>query len=122
MNPSPTRLKPRHPHVLGTERTDTGWILHLSVPDDLVYLEGHFPETPIVAGVCQLKWVIDYIEMHTGKPLVIETMEAVKFQRPLLPPQIVTIDLSYDHNTTTWQYRVYATDKQFASGRLIVKP
>ncbi|MDH3602367.1 MAG: hypothetical protein OEU26_22360 [Candidatus Tectomicrobia bacterium] len=122
MNSSPPHRHPRHPLVLGTEQTDTGWVLHLRVPDDLFYLEGHFPQAPIVAGVCQLKWVIDYIEMHTGKPLLIEAMEAVKFHRPLLPRQLFAIDLSYDHPTTTWQYRVYAADKQFASGRLIVQP
>jgi 3-hydroxymyristoyl/3-hydroxydecanoyl-(acyl carrier protein) dehydratase len=122
MNPSPPLLHPPHPHVLSTEQTDTGWILHLRVPDDLVYLEGHFPQAPIVAGVCQLKWVIEYIEMHTGKPLVIEAMEAVKFHRPLLPQQIFVIDLSYDHATTTWQYHLDAADKQFASGRLVVQP
>jgi 3-hydroxymyristoyl/3-hydroxydecanoyl-(acyl carrier protein) dehydratase len=121
MNPSPSRRQPRHPHVLSTEQTDTGWVLHLRVPEDLFYLEGHFPQSPIVAGVCQLKWVIDYIEMHTGKPLVIKAMEAVKFHRPLLPRQLFVIDLSYEPPTTTWHYRVYAPDKQFASGRLIVQ-
>jgi 3-hydroxymyristoyl/3-hydroxydecanoyl-(acyl carrier protein) dehydratase len=108
--------------VLSTHQTDTGWVLQLRVPDDLAYLEGHFPQAPIVAGVCQLKWVIDYIEIHTGKPLVIEAMEAVKFHRPLLPRQLFAIDLSYDSLTRVWHYRVYATDKPFASGRLIVQP
>lgn len=122
MNPSPPCLQPHYPDVLGTEQTDTGWVLHLRVPDDLIYLEGHFPQAPIVAGVCQLKWVIDYIETYTGRPLVIEAMEAVKFQHPLLPRQRFAIDLSYDHSASTWHYRVYAADKQFASGRLLVKP
>ena len=122
MNLSPLRLQPRHPHVLSTEQTNTGWVLYLCVPEDLFYLEGHFPQSPIVAGVCQLKWVIDYIEMHTGKPLLIKAMEAVKFHRPLLSQQLFAIDLAYEPPTTTWQYRVYAPDKQFASGRLIVQP
>jgi 3-hydroxymyristoyl/3-hydroxydecanoyl-(acyl carrier protein) dehydratase len=122
MDASPLYLRPRYPQVLSTDPTDTGWILYLCVPDDLAYLEGHFTQAPIVAGVCQLKWVIDYIEMHTGKPLVIKAMEAVKFHRPLLPRQRFAIDLSYDHLTPAWQYRVYAVDKQFASGRLIVQP
>jgi len=122
MEPSPPCLPPCYPEVLSTHQTDTGWMLQLRVPDDLAYLEGHFPQAPIVAGVCQLKWVIDYIEIHTGKPLVIEAMEAVKFHRPLLPRQLFAIDLSYDPLTRVWQYLVYATDKPFASGRLIVQP
>ena len=122
MNGSPRRLRPHHPEVLGAEPTCTGWRLRLCVPDDLAYLEGHFPHAPIVAGVCQLKWVIDYIEMHTGKPLVIVAMEDVKFQRPLLPRQAFVMDLSHDASTATWRYRLYAADRQFASGRLIVQP
>ena len=122
MPASPPRLRPHHPQVLSTEATRTGWLLRLCVPDDLAYLEGHFQHAPIVAGVCQLKWVIDYIEMHTGKPLVIAAMEDVKFQRPLLPRQVFVMDLSYDAPTATWRYRLYAADKQFASGRLIVQP
>ena len=122
MSPSPPCPQPRHPEVLSTEQTDTGWILHLRVPEDLVYLEGHFPQTPIVAGVCQLKWVIDYIEMHTGSPVLIEAMEAVKFHRPLLPRQYFAIELSYDDSTLTWHYHLYAPDRHFASGRLIVQP
>ena len=118
----PTDFRPHHPYVLGTEPTGSGWVLHLRITEDLAYLEGHFTYAPIVAGVCQLKWVIDYIEMYTGKPLVIQAMDEVKFHRPLLPPQTFAIDLSYDALTTTWQYRVYAADQQFASGRLIVQP
>jgi 3-hydroxymyristoyl/3-hydroxydecanoyl-(acyl carrier protein) dehydratase len=115
-------LPPCHPQVLSTAQTDAGWVLHLRVPDDLVYLQGHFPQAPMVAGVCQLKWAIDYIEMYTGKPLVIAAMEEVKFHRPLLPQQIFAMELSYDPLTTAWHYCVYAADKPFASGRLIVQP
>jgi 3-hydroxymyristoyl/3-hydroxydecanoyl-(acyl carrier protein) dehydratase len=122
MDPSSPCLPAHYPQVLSTKQTDTGCIVYLRVPDDLAYLEGHFPQAPIVAGVCQLKWVIDYIELHTGKPLVIEAMEAVKFHRPLLPQQLFAIELSYDDLTTTWYYQVYAADKSFASGRLIVQP
>jgi 3-hydroxymyristoyl/3-hydroxydecanoyl-(acyl carrier protein) dehydratase len=122
MDVSTPCLQADHPQVLSTQQTETGWILHLRVSDNLAYLEGHFPQAPIVAGVCQLKWVIDYIEMHTGKPLVIEAMEAVKFHRPLLPRQVFAIDLSYDPLAAVWQYCVYAEDRLFASGRLIVQP
>ena len=122
MNPSPLAPRPDHPDVLFTEQTDTGWILHLRVPEDLAYLEGHFHEAPIVAGVCQLKWVIDYIEMHSGSPVVIEAMEAVKFHRPLLPRQHFVMALSYDPATPAWHYQLYAPEQHFASGRLIVSP
>lgn len=114
--------KPRHPHLMKKELTDTGCILHLQVPENLYYLEGHFRQVPIVAGVCQLKWVIDYIEAHTGAKLYIAAMEAVKFSRPLFPGQAFVMALRYEQQATTWHYHVFADATQFASGRLIVQP
>jgi hypothetical protein len=32
------------------------------------------------------------------------------------------MELSYDSLTTSWHFQVYAADKSFASGRLIVQP
>lgn len=112
---------PTHPYLLKKELTDNGCVLHLQVPENLIYLNGHFPHVPIVAGVCQLKWVIDHIEAYSGKKLHITAMEAVKFHRPLFPRQIFAIQFSYDRQATVWQYDVFAEDKQFASGRLIVQ-
>ena len=120
----PTTLdpeKPTHPQVLRTEETDTGYRLHLLVSTTLGYLDGHFPHVPIVAGVCQLKWVIDYIEAYIGQPLHITAMESVKFQRPLFPPQHFAIEFAFDAQTPAWQYRVFSETQQFAAGRLIVQ-
>ena len=114
--------KPTHPDLLHAERIATGYRLHLRVPENLYYFEGHFPHVAIVAGVCVLKWVIDYIETYSGDPVQIVAMEAVKFHRPLFPRQSFIIEFSYDPPATAWQYEVFAGDKLFASGRIIVQP
>lgn len=111
---------PPHPQVLREERTDTGYRLHLQVPEDLYYLNGHFSQVPIVAGVCQLKWVIDYIQGYTGETLHLNAMEDVRFQRPLFPNKPFVIELAYIPHLKTWQYEVFAEDQRFASGRLVV--
>ncbi len=113
---------PRHPQVLWEARTDTGYRLQLQVPEDLYYLNGHFSQMPIVAGVCQLKWVIDYIQNYTGETLYLSAMEDVKFQRSLFPNNLFMIQLTYLSHLKTWQYEVFADDQRFASGRLVVAP
>ena len=100
----------------------TGYRLHLRVPENLYYFEGHFPHVAIVAGVCLLKWVIDYIETYSGNPVQMVAMEAVKFHRPLLPRQQFSIEFSYDRQASAWHYDVVANDKPCASGRFIVHP
>lgn len=114
--------RPTHPQVLKVEHTESGYLLHLSIPDDLLYLEGHFPQMPIVAGVCQLKWVIDYIQTYTGAPLQITAFKDIKFLRPLFPNQSCVMELIYVPHEPSWRYQIYANTQRFSSGSLLVQP
>src|SRR5256885_15707285 len=81
----PPPLQPTEPVLLAKELTDTGYVLHCKVPENLYYLPGHFPQVPVVPGVCQLRWVIKSIETYAGCPLHLTAMEAIKFHRILFP-------------------------------------
>ena len=48
----------RAPLVLAETRGPRSLARELSVPDDLVFLEGHFDGFPVVPGVVQLGWVM----------------------------------------------------------------
>ena len=113
--------RPTQPHVLRTQRTDTGCLFYLHIPEDLSYFEGHFPQQPILAGVCQLKWVIDFIQADTGKTVQLTEMHDVKFLRPLFPGQSCILALKSDPATASWQYEIYTHNQRFASGRLLVQ-
>jgi 3-hydroxymyristoyl/3-hydroxydecanoyl-(acyl carrier protein) dehydratase len=119
---SQVQLKPTHPRLLKRERTDSGCILHWHIPEDLYYFDGHFPQLPIVAGVCQLKWVIDAIQTYTGETLQLSALEDVKFLRPLSPGQSCVLELTYAPHPPSWRYEIYTEDtKRAASGRLLVR-
>ncbi len=119
---SDVQLRPTYPRLLRMEHTDSGYVLHLYIPEDLLYLDGHFPHMPIVAGVCQLKWVIDYIQTYTGEPLHISALKDVKFLRPLFPGQSCVLELIYVPHPASWHYQIYTDTQRFASGCLLVKP
>jgi 3-hydroxymyristoyl/3-hydroxydecanoyl-(acyl carrier protein) dehydratase len=119
---SEVQPRPTHPCVRRMERTDNGYVLDLQIPEDLSYFDGHFPDTPIVVGVCQLKWIFDYIQTYTGKPLQIRAMEDVKFLRPLFPGQSCVLELIYVPQPTSWHYQLYSDTQRFASGCLLVSP
>ena len=114
--------RPTRPRLLRMERTESGYLLHLSIPEDLYYFDGHFPNMPIVAGVCQLQWVIDFIQTYTGETLHIRALENVKFLRPLFPGQSCVMELTYIPQPASWHYEIYTDTLRFASGSLLVKP
>jgi 3-hydroxymyristoyl/3-hydroxydecanoyl-(acyl carrier protein) dehydratase len=119
---SKVQQRPTSPCVLRVERTGNGYLLELHIPEDLLYVEGHFPHTPIIAGVCQLKWIIDYIQTYTGNPLRISAMKDVKFSRPLFPGQSCMLELIYVPQPASWHYQLYTDTQRFASGCLLVNP
>ena len=103
---------PPRPRLLRMERTDSGYLLQLHVPEDLYYFDGHFPQLPIVAGVCQLQWVIDAIRTYTGETLHLSTLENVKFLRPLFPGQSCVMELTYSPHPARWHYQISADTRR----------
>ena len=114
--------QPTEPVLLAQECTHTGYVLHCKVPENLYYLAGHFPQVPVVPGVCQLRWVIKSIETYAGSPLHITAMEAVKFHHILFPGQAFLLEMKFDRQASKWVYRLFSEEQTFASGRLLVAP
>jgi len=114
--------QPTDPFLLAKEDTKAGYVLHYKVPENLYYLRGHFPQVPVVPGVCQLRWVIQSIETYSGRTLRLTAMEAVKFHHILLPGQSFCLEVRLDRESSTWVYRIFSDEQTFASGRLLVTP
>jgi 3-hydroxymyristoyl/3-hydroxydecanoyl-(acyl carrier protein) dehydratase len=114
--------QPTDPLLLAKEDTKAGYVLHYKVPENLYYLRGHFPQVPVVPGVCQLRWVIQSIETYSGRTLRLTAMEAVKFHHILLPGQSFFLEVRLDRESSTWVYRIFSDEQTFASGRLLVTP
>ena len=118
----PPQPQPTEPVLLAKKFIHTGYVLHCQVPENLYYLTGHFPQVPVVPGVCQLRWVIKSIETYAGGPLHITAMEAVKFHRMLFPGQVFFLEMKLDRQGSKWVYRMFSEEQTFASGRLLMAP
>jgi uncharacterized membrane protein/3-hydroxymyristoyl/3-hydroxydecanoyl-(acyl carrier protein) dehydratase len=102
--------------------TGDGWLeLRLRVPEDLSYLEGHFDDFPVVAGVVQLQWISELASELLGTPAVIERMEQIKFHQLLQPGQAFSARLDHDRERSRIAYVLADGDTRFASGRLILR-
>ena len=113
---------PTGPIVLKREPTASGSLLHLQVPANLAYLDGHFPRLAVVPGVCQLKWVTEEIAAFAGRPATVTAMSAVKFHELLRPGQRFSLEFGFNAQTSKWHYRLFHGERTISSGRLQFSP
>jgi len=81
------------PEILGESWEDDRCSLELRVPEELVYLEGHFPGVPVVAGVVQMEWVVDALTRLLGETPRIRQMDGLKFASLLQPGDVFSLQV-----------------------------
>ncbi len=112
----------RRPERLNRSSGD-GWLeLRLRVPENLCYLEGHFDDFPVVAGVVQLEWIHELAGELLGAPPAIARMEQIKFHQLLQPGQTFSARLDHDQERCRVAYVLQDGETRFASGRMVLKP
>lgn len=115
--------RPRlEPDVVAERALDDRREWDLRVPHDLACWPGHFPEYAIVPGVVQLKWVMELIESWHGGQVLLSRIEALKFKRPMLPGQELTLVLDRDEHHRIFRFALSADAEVFSSGRIVMGP
>ncbi len=108
------------PQILQRTQTDNGWQLHLKVPADLYYFQGHFPELPVLPGVVQLDWAIRLGCDCFGLEPSSRRLEALKFQALVLPQMELVLTLSHDEARGKLSFSYASSKGQHASGRVVL--
>ncbi len=91
--------------------------IRLRIPEDLVYLEGHFPQTPIVPGVVLTQWAIDEAVAQFGHKRSVEALSSVKFHHVLQPGD--EVELTLTNSATATQFAYALGDTRYASGKIL---
>ncbi|MGS2723239.1 AMP-binding protein [Porticoccus sp. GXU_MW_L64] len=105
------------PPVLSEQRLNNSVTLDLRVEADLAYLPGHFPTTPIVPGVVQIRWA-DYFSRQYFALGAFTSMDAIKFQKVLRPDTNIQLDLSFDEAKKTISFCLQSDAGVHSQGRL----
>lgn len=58
--------------------------------------KGHFPENPVVPGVCQVQMIREIIEYQSGKRLSLAESDNIKFLAMIIPDQNPTLGVTMD--------------------------
>lgn len=76
----------------------------IDVPADLEYLQGHFPEQPVVPGVVQVHWAIERATDHFGALGAFKGIEALKFHRIIEPDTNLKLELEFSDGKLRFSY------------------
>ncbi len=112
--------QPIFPHQLLLKKNDQTAILELTIPQNLFYFDGHFPNAPILPGVVQIDWAIHYGRQCFDLPLYFRGLQVLKFQRVIQPGMTITLELEYIVVKSTLSFRYYSQAGQHASGRVLL--
>src|SRR5450830_125169 len=118
--PTSTSSRPLLPDHTLIQRTDTQVTLQLHIPENLLYFEGHFPEAPILPGVAQVNWALELGRQYLPLPPDCVGMQALKFQRVIVPGATVSLELEHDMQKSALAFRLHSADGQHASGRILL--
>jgi len=107
------------PEVLSENIDESQIDLQLFIPEDLDYFNGHFPDAPILAGVVQLHWAVEYTKKYfLFTEFEVKNIEVLKFQVVIIPGQ--KLQLTLIKKTANKVLFSYGSDKgQHASGRIV---
>ncbi len=93
--------------------------LDLLISADLDYFNGHFPEAPILAGVVQLDWAVNFGRQELSMPYPVKDIEVLKFQVVITPGMTVTLTLEKTA-PTKFSFSYVSQKGQHASGRVLL--
>jgi 3-hydroxymyristoyl/3-hydroxydecanoyl-(acyl carrier protein) dehydratase len=94
--------------------------LQLAIHPGLNGFEGHFDGAPIVPGVLQIYWALQFANQYLKpvSPFDIANMEAVKFQQVMTPGIEVRLDLELAD--TKLMFVFSSPSKRYSSGKIAI--
>lgn len=98
---------PRRPIPRSCRDSDGAVAIDLDIAADLPWFQGHFPDFPILPGIVQLDWALDFAREHLPLPPAPPRSFQVKFKSAILPGDQVRLTLSWapDKNRLGFEYR-----------------
>ena len=69
----------KNPEVISVTRSEDQLALSLMIPATLLYFRGHFPNFPILPGIVQLDWAVQYSREHFDLGAISPTTIRIKF-------------------------------------------
>ena len=112
-------FRPLRPVPVWVLRTPTQAQLDLELDPTLAVFDGHFPQLPILPGVAQLDWAVQFGREAFPLPLHFLRLEALKFQQVARPSSLIRLHLEWQADNLRLAFRYESAQGTCASGRVI---
>jgi 3-hydroxymyristoyl/3-hydroxydecanoyl-(acyl carrier protein) dehydratase len=109
----------RQPVILFKTLSENRAEIGLRIPEELAYFEGHFSGLPIVPGVVQLHWAVEFAKDVFKISGFVAEGRQIKFSNLMRPLDEPCLTLEHFSEKALIVYDYKAGEKTYASGRLM---
>ena len=109
------------PTVLDHKKNQDVFTLNLSIDSGIEFFKGHFDEAPIIPGVAQLYWAIEFYINYfkpESRPIV-SNISALKFQQVIPPDTKLVLTLEFDRVKNILLFSFASDNAKFSSGKIV---
>ena len=96
-------------------------ILELSLPAELIFFEGHFPEKAILPAVSQIFIAEQLFKEHFPFKLKFVALKRLKFRRPIVPVNQLKLELSFQPDKSLLSFRYFDEHETKSTGHILFK-
>ena len=112
--------RPMRPDPSWTTKTPVNAVLEMKIPPTLRVLEGHFPNTPVVPGIAQVDWAVNWAREAFGFKGNLSRVEVLKFQALMMPGHEVKLALDWNPEKSTVTFKFTSETATYSSGRVVL--
>jgi 3-hydroxymyristoyl/3-hydroxydecanoyl-(acyl carrier protein) dehydratase len=109
---------PTDPIWTSHDRNGDTALIGLTVPENLLFFQGHFANHPVLPGVVQLHWAQDRTREAFGLSQIPHEVTQLKFRRTIGPGDAITLRLDFNRDKRQVKFSYGDADGDRASGIL----
>lgn len=107
------------PRIISHRRSSSeSATLELFVQKEVSWFEGHFPGTPVLAGVVQTHWAAEFGRDLFGLEGSGIQLDNIKFSEVVLPETRCLLQLDFQPTSSQIAFKYHYEDHLYSSGRI----
>ena len=111
--------RPHRPSPDWRETSPDHALAAMTLTADLAVFDGHFPGSPILAGVAQVDWAIAFARERFAMPPVFLRLEALKFTHPARIGDVLELEMRWNATANALQFEYRSVAGRHSGGRIV---